>query len=155
MTVKRIKGSETSRLKSWGESGPERGGKINFSLHHMGPGFDATPLLPGGFCPIPHFGYCVRGRLQVRSPAKPDTPEPRAGTNMAVAGIDLSSQTTKLVILKAERKGHSCQSAARNEARIGPKSIALRSNVPGSLSSVIWAPVNWLLNTGWWLFIAE
>ena len=66
MTVKTIKGSETSPLKSWGESGPEWGGKINFSLHHMGPGFDATPLLPGGFCPIPHFGYCVRGRLHVR-----------------------------------------------------------------------------------------
>jgi len=23
-------------------------------------------LLPGGFCPVPHFGYCLRGKLHVR-----------------------------------------------------------------------------------------
>ena len=68
MTVKPSKASEILPLKTWGESGPEWGGKITYSLHHFGPGFDATPVLPGGFCPIPHFGYCLRGTLHVRYP---------------------------------------------------------------------------------------
>jgi hypothetical protein len=66
LTVKHSKANEVLPLKTWGESGPEWGGKINYSLHRMGPGFDATPVLPGGFCPVPHFGYCVRGTLHVR-----------------------------------------------------------------------------------------
>ena len=66
MTIKPSKASEILPVKTWGESGPEWGGRINYSLHHLGPGFDATPVLPGGFCPIPHFGYCLRGTLHVR-----------------------------------------------------------------------------------------
>ena len=66
LTIKHSKVNEILPLKTWGESGPEWGGKINYSLHCMGPGFDATPVLPGGFCPVPHFGYCLRGRLHVR-----------------------------------------------------------------------------------------
>ena len=66
MAVKPSKTTEILPLTTWGESGPEWGGRINYSLHRMGPGFDATPVLPGGFCAIPHFGYCLRGTLHVR-----------------------------------------------------------------------------------------
>jgi hypothetical protein len=65
LAVKHSQMNEILPLKTWGVSGPEWGGRINYSLHHMGPGFDATPVLPGGFCPIPHFGYCLRGTLHV------------------------------------------------------------------------------------------
>ena len=66
MAVNPSKASEILPVKTWTESGPEWGGKVIYNLHHLGPGFDTTPILPGGFCPIPHFGYCLQGTLLVR-----------------------------------------------------------------------------------------
>jgi len=59
---------EQMPVKTWGVAGPEWGGHLS-SLHRLGPGFDAAPALqemPGGMCPLPHSGYCLRGELHVR-----------------------------------------------------------------------------------------
>ena len=55
-------------VKMWSESGPEWGDK-QCAVHQFGPGVDATPAfkaLPGGLCPAPHWGYCLKGELTVR-----------------------------------------------------------------------------------------
>ena len=55
-------------VRSWRESGPEWGAKI-CAVHHVSPGFDATPAfqgLPDGLCPVPHWGYCFSGKLVLR-----------------------------------------------------------------------------------------
>jgi hypothetical protein len=55
-------------VRSSGVSGPAWGVHLS-SLHRLGPGFDATPVLremPGGLCPLPHSGYCIKGVLHVR-----------------------------------------------------------------------------------------
>jgi hypothetical protein len=55
-------------VRSSGVSGPEWGGHLS-SLHRLGPGFDAAPVfreMPGGLCPLPHSGYCIKGVLHVR-----------------------------------------------------------------------------------------
>jgi hypothetical protein len=59
--------ADIPKMKSWGVAGPEWGGHLS-SLHRLSPGFDAAPALramPGGVCPIPHAGYCIKGVLHV------------------------------------------------------------------------------------------
>lgn len=59
---------ETVPIKMWSLRGPEWGNKM-CAVHRFAPGSDATPALaalPGGLCPVPHWGYCYKGTLTVR-----------------------------------------------------------------------------------------
>jgi cupin domain len=61
-------GPKNAPLKMWSLTGPDWGNKMCVA-HRFAPGADATPALaglPDGLCPVPHWGYCVKGRLTVR-----------------------------------------------------------------------------------------
>jgi len=61
-------GPENAPLKMWSLTGPDWGNKMCVA-HRFAPGADASPALaglPDGLCPVPHWGYCVKGQLTVR-----------------------------------------------------------------------------------------
>ena len=56
--------TENYDIKIWGEV---HGGMI-CAVHHFAPGTDITPAFAafGGFCPVPHWGYCFKGEATMR-----------------------------------------------------------------------------------------
>ena len=59
MTRKHSHFTENFDIQIWGEV---HGGMI-CAVHHFAPGTDITPAFEtfGGFCPVPHWGYCFKG----------------------------------------------------------------------------------------------
>ena len=64
MTPKHSHFTENFDIKIWAE---EHGGMI-CGVHHFAPGTDITPSFQafGGFCPVPHWGYCFKGEMIMR-----------------------------------------------------------------------------------------
>ena len=64
MTSKHSHFTENYDIKIWGEV---HGGMV-CSVHHFAPGTDITPSFKseGGFCPVPHWGYCFKGEATMR-----------------------------------------------------------------------------------------
>jgi hypothetical protein len=64
MTPKHSHFTENYDIKIWGEV---HGGMV-CSVHHFAPGTDITPSFEalGGFCPVPHWGYCFKGEAIMR-----------------------------------------------------------------------------------------
>jgi len=64
MTPKHNPFTENFDIKIWGEVH----GGMECAVYHFAPGTDVTPGLQtfGGFCPIPHWGYCFKGEMTVR-----------------------------------------------------------------------------------------
>ena len=64
MTPKHSYFTENFDIKIWGE---EHGGMV-CAVHHFPPGMDITPAFKafGGFCPVPHWGYCFKGAATMR-----------------------------------------------------------------------------------------
>src|SRR5512146_1911530 len=54
----------TSRFAHWGE--------LDIAVETQAGGRDATPLFhrvfPDGRCPVPHWGYLVKGRMRIKYP---------------------------------------------------------------------------------------
>jgi hypothetical protein len=76
MTPKHSHFTENFDIKIWGEV---HGGMV-CAVHHFAPGTDITPAFKafGGFCPVPHWGYCFKGEMIMRyddgrGPRKPGT----------------------------------------------------------------------------------
>jgi len=64
MTPKHSHFTENFDIQIWGEV---HGGMI-CAVHHFAPGTDITPAFEtfGGFCPVPHWGYCFKGEATMR-----------------------------------------------------------------------------------------
>jgi hypothetical protein len=57
--------TEKAPIKIWGTA---MGGML-IAVHHFYPGTDVTPLLalfPDSLCPVPHWGYCLKGEMIIR-----------------------------------------------------------------------------------------
>jgi hypothetical protein len=64
MTPKKSFFTENFDIQIWGE---EHGGMV-CAVHHFAPGTDITPAFAGlgGWCPVPHWGYCFKGEMIMR-----------------------------------------------------------------------------------------
>ena len=64
MTPKQSHFTENYDIKIWGEV---HGGMV-CSVHHFAPGTDITDSFEsfGGWCPVPHWGYCFKGEMIMR-----------------------------------------------------------------------------------------
>ena len=64
MTPKHSHFTENWDIKIWGEV---HGGMV-CAVHHFAPGTDITSAFKafGGFCPVPHWGYCFKGAMIMR-----------------------------------------------------------------------------------------
>ena len=64
MTPKDSHFTQNYGIKIWGEV---HGGMV-CAVHHFAPGTDITPSfeLWGGWCPVPHWGYCFKGEMIMR-----------------------------------------------------------------------------------------